>query len=165
MVWIPLATTSEFQVKLVDEDDAIRLPSTRKVTFLTFFLILTDVVTRFATVESGVGEEIFIGLADARLWPSSTRTIPTSATNVSLSRPRPIRVVAISPPRPHHKPIGNKMVTGKNFNPSATQPTLSFDQSRTAFPSARRASRPAFHNKSAPSDSNVPARTPIPAKS
>src|SRR6267154_1994193 len=100
MVCIPSATNVEFQVKLVDEDDAIRLPSTRKSIFLTFFLILTDVVTRFATVESGIGEEIFIGLADTRLSPTRTRTIPTSATNVSLSRPRPIRVVAISPPRP-----------------------------------------------------------------
>jgi len=63
MVWIPLATTIEFQVKLVDEDDAIRLPSTRKATFLTFRLIFTDAVTRSVTVESGVGEAIFIGLA------------------------------------------------------------------------------------------------------
>ena len=63
MVWIPLATTIEFQVKLVAEDDAIRLPSTRKETFLTFFLIRTEVVTKLATVESGIGEEIFIGPA------------------------------------------------------------------------------------------------------
>ena len=63
MVWRPLATSIEFQVKLVDDDDAIRLPSTRKATFLTVFLIRTEVVTRLATVESGIGEAIFIGLA------------------------------------------------------------------------------------------------------
>jgi hypothetical protein len=63
MVWRPLGNTIESQVKEVDEDAAIRLPSTRKATFLTVFLIRTEVVTRLATVESGIGEAIFIGLA------------------------------------------------------------------------------------------------------
>lgn len=66
MVCIPLATIVEFQVKVVDDVDAIKLPSIRKATFLTVCLIRTEVVTKLATVESGTGEAIVIGLAYAR---------------------------------------------------------------------------------------------------
>jgi hypothetical protein len=104
MVWVPFATAIEFHVKLFDDDDAIRLPSTRKATRLTLRLILTVVVTKLATVESGVGEAIFIGLAAyARLCPKSKRIRATIPTLVSLNRLPPVRL-AISPPRPHHNP-------------------------------------------------------------
>jgi hypothetical protein len=108
MVWVPFATAIEFHVKLFDDDDAIRLPSTRKATRLTLRLILTVVVTKLATVESGVGEAIFIGLAAyARLCPSSKRSRPTIPTLVSLNRLPPARL-AISPPAPAPQPPGKK---------------------------------------------------------
>src|SRR5882762_1727238 len=102
MVWRPLGTTIEFQVKLVPDDDAISALSMRKSIRLTFDFTLTEVTTKLATIASGFGAENFIGVAYARLSPSRTRIKPTNATIVILSRPRAIRV-AISPPRPHHK--------------------------------------------------------------
>jgi hypothetical protein len=47
----------------VDEDDVIRVPSSRKATLATADLIFTDVVTKFDTVASGAGEAMCIGLA------------------------------------------------------------------------------------------------------
>src|ERR1700674_5321864 len=87
MVCVPFGTTVEFHTKLVDEDDDITLPSTRKATCATPGLIFTDVVTRFDTVASGAGEAMCIGLAaNAWPWPSSARIKPTTTAIASLCR-------------------------------------------------------------------------------
>jgi hypothetical protein len=93
MVYVPFGTTVEFHTKLVDEDDAIRVPSTRKATCATPGLIFTDVVTKLETVASGAGEAMCIGLAaKAWLWPSNARIKPTTTTVASLFRLDAVRV-------------------------------------------------------------------------
>jgi hypothetical protein len=77
----------------VDEDDDIRLPSSRKATLATPGLIVTDVVTKFDTVASCVGETMRIGLAaNAWPWPSNARIKTTTTTYASLRRLDAVRV-------------------------------------------------------------------------
>jgi hypothetical protein len=93
MVCVPFGTTVEFHTYLVDEDDAIRVPSSRKATRATSGLIFTEVVTELETVASGAGDAMCIGLAArAWPWPSNAKIKTTTAKVASLPRPDTVRV-------------------------------------------------------------------------